>query len=204
LHVDRGLCPEAAFEVLKAWGFVHKTTAFIWAKQKESGEGWHIGQGRWTSPSSENCWLATRGKPKRLNGHVRQLIVAPATEQSLKPDEIHDRIERLVEGPYLELFASRQRRGWVTWGQEVKLEMPDAPSIDPESGEVEIISPSVICVPTQPSGNDGLGLPDFLRRGDPACAIGAMGAQRSIPVPETAGTTTHDGGQAAVVAVSQR
>jgi N6-adenosine-specific RNA methylase IME4 len=159
-------CPEAAFEVLKASGFVHKTTAFIWAKQKESGEGWHIGTGQWTSPSSENCWLATRGKPKRLNGHVRQLIVAPATEQSLKPDEIHDRIERLVEGPYLELFASRQRRGWVTWGQEVKLEMPDAPSIDPESGEVEIISPSVICVPTQPSGNDGLGLPDFLRRGD--------------------------------------
>ena len=79
-------CPEAALEVIEAWGFVHKSTAFIWAKQNESGEGWHIGQGRWTSPSSENCWLATRGNPKRLNADVRQLIIAPAMEQSLKPD----------------------------------------------------------------------------------------------------------------------
>jgi N6-adenosine-specific RNA methylase IME4 len=88
-------CREAAFEVIEAWGFVPKTTAFIWVKQNETGEGWHIGQGRWTSSSSENCWLATRGKPKRLNADVRQLIVAPAMEHSLKPDEIHGRIERL-------------------------------------------------------------------------------------------------------------
>jgi N6-adenosine-specific RNA methylase IME4 len=144
-------CPEAALKVIKAWGFVHKTTAFIWAKQNESGEGWHIGRGRWTNPGSENCWLATRGKPKRLNADVRQLIVAPAMEQSLKPDEIHDRIERLVEGPYLELFASRERRGWMTWGQEVKLEMPDAPSLGPGAGEVEIIPPSVVRAPSRPS-----------------------------------------------------
>jgi N6-adenosine-specific RNA methylase IME4 len=163
--------PEAALEVIEAWGFVHKSTAFIWAKQNESGEGWHIGQGRWTSPSSENCWLATRGNPKRLNADVRQLIVAPAMEQSLKPDEIHDRIERLVEGPYLELFASRERRGWMTWGQEVTFKMPDAPSLDPGAGEVEIIPPSVVYAPSRPSGDDGLQLPDFLRRGDPACVI---------------------------------
>jgi N6-adenosine-specific RNA methylase IME4 len=165
-------CPEAALDVIDAWGFVHKTTAFIWAKQDASGEGWHIGPARWTNPGTESCWLASRGKPKRLNADVRQLIVAPAIEQSLKPDEIHDRIERLVEGPYLELFASRERRSWMTWGQEVKLEIPDAPSLDPGGGEVEIISPSVVRAPSRPSDEDGLQLPDFLRRGDPACVIG--------------------------------
>jgi N6-adenosine-specific RNA methylase IME4 len=159
--------------VIKAWGFVHKTTAFIWAKQNESGGGWHIGKGRWTCPSSENCWLASRGKPKRLNADVGQLIVAPALEQSLKPDEIHERIEQLVEGPYLELFASRERRGWMTWGREVTFKMPDSPSLNPKATEVEIIPPSVVCAPSQPPGDDGLGLPDFLRRGDPACVVGS-------------------------------
>jgi hypothetical protein len=137
-----------------------------------SSLGWHTGQGRWTNPGSETCWLATRGNPKRLHADVHQLVVAPAMEQSFKPDEIHDRIERLVDGPYLELFASRERRGWMTWGQAVKLEMPDAPSVNPGAGEVEIIPPSVVCSRSRPSHEDGLGLPDFLRRGDPACAIG--------------------------------
>ena len=60
----------------------------------------------------------------------------------------------------------------MTWGQEVTFKMPDAPSLDPGAGEVEIIPPCVVCAPSRPSGDDGLGLPDFLRRGDPACAIG--------------------------------
>jgi len=40
-------------------------------------------------------------------------ILAPVGENSTKPEEIHGRIERLVEGPYLELFA-RGRRGAKT------------------------------------------------------------------------------------------
>jgi len=35
-----------------------------------------------------------------------------------KPDGIHERIERLVAGPYLELFARQSRPGWTTWGNE--------------------------------------------------------------------------------------
>jgi N6-adenosine-specific RNA methylase IME4 len=29
-----------------------------------------------------------------------------------------DMVERAVPGPYLELFARRQRLGWDTWGNE--------------------------------------------------------------------------------------
>ncbi|KQZ00884.1 hypothetical protein ASD45_08455 [Pseudolabrys sp. Root1462] len=115
-------CPKWAFELIEHWGFDHKTTAFTWAKENASGEGWHMGQGYWTRSNPEDCWLATRGHPQRMNADVRQLIVAPVMEHSRKPDEIHDRIMRLVEGPYLEIYARRPRDGWVTWGNEISRE----------------------------------------------------------------------------------
>jgi N6-adenosine-specific RNA methylase IME4 len=120
-------CPQAALEVIEAWGFAHKTTAFTWAKTLVDGEGWHLGQGYWTRANPEDCWLATRGHPRRLYADVRQLIVAPVMEHSRKPDEIHDRIERLVAGPYVELFARREREGWQTWGGELPFRMTEAP-----------------------------------------------------------------------------
>jgi N6-adenosine-specific RNA methylase IME4 len=63
--------------------------------------------------------LATRGKPKRLHADVRQGIIAPRREHSRKPDEVHARIERLVAGPYLELFALQRRPGWKCWGDQL-------------------------------------------------------------------------------------
>ena len=77
-----------------------------------------MGLGYWTRANSEPCLLATRGKPKRLNADVRQGIIAPRREHSRKPDEVHGRIERLVAGPYLELFARAERPGWTVWGNE--------------------------------------------------------------------------------------
>jgi N6-adenosine-specific RNA methylase IME4 len=78
-----------------------------------------MGQGYWTRANPEDCWLATRGHPKRLHADVRQFITAPVAEHSRKPDEIYERIERLVDGPYLELYARRDRPGWMTWGNEL-------------------------------------------------------------------------------------
>lgn len=34
------------------------------------------------------------------------------------PDGSYDLVERVSPGPYLELFARRQRLGWDTWGNE--------------------------------------------------------------------------------------
>jgi N6-adenosine-specific RNA methylase IME4 len=68
----------------------------------------------------EQCWLATKGNPKRLYADVRQLIVAPVMEHSRKPDAWLDRIERLTSGDYLEMQARRTRPGWVSWGDEVE------------------------------------------------------------------------------------
>jgi N6-adenosine-specific RNA methylase IME4 len=130
-------CPKLALDVIEAWGFAHKTTAFTWAKQNPSLEGWHMGQGYWTRANPEACWLATRGSPKRIHADVRQLIVHPIMpEHSRKPDEIHDRIERLVGGPYLELYARRERKNWITWGNELKFKLAPDEIVDPETGEI--------------------------------------------------------------------
>jgi N6-adenosine-specific RNA methylase IME4 len=140
-------CPRWALEVIEAWGFEHKTTAFTWVKLTEShnrrprvdgtisDRDFHFGQGYWTRANPEDCWLATRGSPKRIHADVRQLIVAPVMEHSEKPRETHARIERLVDGPYLEFNARREVEGWLTFGDEIPFRMP-APPHDSETGEI--------------------------------------------------------------------
>jgi N6-adenosine-specific RNA methylase IME4 len=115
-----------AFDVIDAWGFTYKTCAFDWMKADNTQPDFfqeevsvQVGLGYWTRANTEPCLLAARGKPKRLNADVRQGIIAPRREHSRKPDGIHEAIERLVAGPYLELFARQSRPGWTVWGNEV-------------------------------------------------------------------------------------
>ncbi|MDW8342317.1 MAG: MT-A70 family methyltransferase [Geminicoccaceae bacterium] len=112
---------EKAFELIRAWGFTYKTVGFYWVKQNRSGKGFFTGLGFWTRANPEQCLLATRGRPKRKATDVPKLVVAPRREHSRKPDAIYELIERLAEGPYLELFARSTRPGWDAWGAEVGL-----------------------------------------------------------------------------------
>ena len=113
---------------IEQWGFTYKTCAFAWMKADVSTINLfpepvdaYMGLGYWTRANSEVCLLATRGKPKRLNADVRQGIIAPRREHSRKPDGVHERIERLVAGPYLELFARQSNRpNWDYWGNQVE------------------------------------------------------------------------------------
>jgi N6-adenosine-specific RNA methylase IME4 len=114
-----------AFNLISAWGFEYKTCAFDWMKAHNGQVEMFrddadvlMGMGYWTRANSEPCLLATRGKPKRLNADVRQGIIEPRREHSRKPDCVHGRIERLVRGPYIELFARTKRAGWDVWGNE--------------------------------------------------------------------------------------
>jgi N6-adenosine-specific RNA methylase IME4 len=102
-----------------AWGFTYKTIAFTWAKATKNGNGWHMGLGYYTRANSEFVLLFTQGKPKRVNGGVRSLVVSPVTRHSQKPEDVQDRLESLMEGPYLEIFARRQRPGWMCLGDEI-------------------------------------------------------------------------------------
>lgn len=109
--------PEA-LRVIEAWGFEFKTCAFVWVKTTQDGERPATGMGNWTRANAEICLLATKGNPARLNADVHQVIMTPRMEHSRKPDDAAERIQRLVPGPYLEMFARRPREGWDVWGNQ--------------------------------------------------------------------------------------
>jgi N6-adenosine-specific RNA methylase IME4 len=45
-------------------------------------------------------------------------VTSSIRQHSRKPDRIHTDIERLVPGPYVELFARQRRSGWDCWGNQ--------------------------------------------------------------------------------------
>lgn len=100
-----------AFGVAEAWGFDPVSVAFVWDKGS-------IGMGYWTRQEAEICYLFKRGRPRRIDKGVRQMIRSPRREHSRKPDEQYERIQRLVDGPYLELFARQAWPGWTAWGNQ--------------------------------------------------------------------------------------
>jgi N6-adenosine-specific RNA methylase IME4 len=111
--------PEA-LEVIATWGFEYKTAGFVWVKQvslENRNLAW--GMGYWTRANAEMCLLATKGSPKRQATDVHQIIMSPVGEHSRKPEETAARIERLLEGPYLELFGRKAVPGWTVWGNQV-------------------------------------------------------------------------------------
>ena len=62
-----------------------------------------------------------RGKPKRANADVSQFIEAPRGRHSAKPDEVRERLVRLMgDVPRIELFAREAIPGWDVWGLEVE------------------------------------------------------------------------------------
>jgi N6-adenosine-specific RNA methylase IME4 len=114
-----------ALKIIDAWGFTYKTCGFDWMKADNTQPNFfqddlpaQLGMGYWTRANTEPCLLAVRGKPKRLNADVRMGIIAPRREHSRKPEGVHSRVERLVAGPYLELFARAPRTGWDVWGNQ--------------------------------------------------------------------------------------
>ena len=141
-----------ALDVISAWGFSFKTVAFTWIKQNKSGEGLFTGMGYWTRANAEICLLATKGAPTRIDQSIRQVLISPIMEHSRKPDEFYDRIERLVGGPYLELYGRRPRQNWMTWGNEI----PRA--------SFTFIADNYQADPVEAPQADALDIPVFLRR----------------------------------------
>ena len=113
---------EQAFELIKAWGFIYKTCAFAWVKQNPSGEGIYSGLGHWTCQNIELCLLATKKKfPSRINKAIKQIVLSPRGNHSVKPNEVRNRIvELLGDLPRIELFARTKTEGWAVWGNEVE------------------------------------------------------------------------------------
>ena len=108
------------FEVIEAWGFKYKTCGFCWVKRTKNNKI-HCGMGHYTRGNAELCLIATKGKIKRINNTVYQIVEAEIREHSRKPDEVRNRIVELLGNlPRVELFARQKAEGWDVWGNEVE------------------------------------------------------------------------------------
>lgn len=107
-----------ALDMIKAWGLVYKKVGFIWVKTGRTTGRPVMSTGYWSRNGAELCLMATTGRPHRLDKGVAQVIHAPRRQHSRKPEEVRHRIERLISGPYCELFSRTERSGWTCWGNE--------------------------------------------------------------------------------------
>jgi N6-adenosine-specific RNA methylase IME4 len=100
----------SAFEVIDAWQFTYKQT-LTWGKPNAlSGS---------VAPNSEFLLVASRGSPGVLSRLPNAVIWHSQTKtHSRKPELFLDLVEQVSPGPYLEMFARRNRLGWDTWGNE--------------------------------------------------------------------------------------
>jgi N6-adenosine-specific RNA methylase IME4 len=98
-------------EVMEAWGFTYRAP-LTWIKPR-------YGLGQYLRQQTEHLLLGTRGHaPVKFRGQGTWMY-APLQDHSHKPEEQYAVIERLSDGPYLELFARRRQPGWFAWGNEI-------------------------------------------------------------------------------------
>lgn len=103
---------ESAWDVCRAWGFT-PSTVLVWCKPPRG----FVGRATF-SPVTEYVLFGTRGKVDAKKREWRNWFPWPRGTHSSKPEAFFDMVERVSHGPYLELFARRQRLGWDTWGNE--------------------------------------------------------------------------------------
>lgn len=135
-----------ALDVISDLGFTQKSE-MIWIKRTKTGKR-HFGMGRQVRMEHEVCLIATSGRgASRTDAGIRSTfedvwpdVVRPSDgvtpyggedfvsvvfsaeasrRHSEKPKVFFDIVERLYEGPYLELFAREQRPGWICRGDQL-------------------------------------------------------------------------------------
>ncbi len=105
---------EAAFQVIRAWGFEYKS-CMVWVKPT-------IGMGNYYRLSHEFLLFGIRGKLKFARNDVRSWRQAPRTRHSKKPFCFRELIEQVSPGPYLELYGrvEQPNTDWTVYGNQVE------------------------------------------------------------------------------------
>jgi len=119
LWTPNAMLPEA-LSVMEAWGFSYKSN-LIWHKVRKDGGSDGRGVGFYFRNVTEIILFGVRGKNARTREAGRRqvnMIETRKREHSRKPDEQFKLIEACSPGPYLEMFARGERRGWKVWGNQ--------------------------------------------------------------------------------------
>lgn len=103
---------EQTYGIARAWGFA-PSTLLTWCKPRHG-----IGLGGAYTLTTEHCLFSRRGvcaAERRMDSTWWEW---KRGKHSAKPEAFIDMVESVSPGPYLELFARRNRLGWSTWGNE--------------------------------------------------------------------------------------
>lgn len=109
-------------QICASWGFKPQSI-LTWVKPG-------IGMGYTLRSATEHILVARRGHPKVLDHGVPTWFSAKRLRHSEKPDAAYLIIERLCEGPRLEMFARKKREGWASWGNEVQCDVSISTTLD--------------------------------------------------------------------------
>jgi N6-adenosine-specific RNA methylase IME4 len=119
LWVPNALLPDG-LRVMEEWGFTYKSN-LIWHKVRKDGGSDGRGVGFYFRNVTEVILFGVRGKNARTLPPGRSqvnMIETRKREHSRKPDEQYGLIEACSPGPYLEMFARGERKGWAVWGNQ--------------------------------------------------------------------------------------
>lgn len=103
---------EHAWSILKAWGFRY-STLLTWCKPPRGFAGFPT-----YNCTAEYVVFGRRGSLKADTRIDTSWFQWPRGPHSAKPEAFLDMVEQVSPGPYLEMFARRNRLGWDTWGNE--------------------------------------------------------------------------------------
>jgi len=100
------------FTLLDAWGFRY-ITCITWCKPS-------IGMGNYFRGSTEHILFGVRGTlPLKAKNVGTWFSARRGKQHSSKPGEFYTIVEKCSPGPYLDIFARNDRKGWVCWGGEL-------------------------------------------------------------------------------------
>lgn len=106
-----------AIDLAGGWGFEYKQL-LVWRKPR-------LGLGMYYRNTAEFVVFAVRGKLKTLQRNVGTVFDGEQGKHSEKPSSFYDRVESMSPGPYIDVFARKQRMGWDVAGNEVYSSIPE-------------------------------------------------------------------------------
>lgn len=123
-----GILLPVGFDVLKAWGFEYKQN-YVWVKLKKDhkketdpNKYTRVGMGRLFRQSHEIALIATKGKVySLLEDHSQRSVCFDLNQgHSIKPEILQNNLEKMFPSANkLELFARRDRVGWMCLGNAI-------------------------------------------------------------------------------------
>jgi N6-adenosine-specific RNA methylase IME4 len=78
-----------------------------------------MGMGVYVRWYTEFVVFGVRGKLPTLRNNALGIVFAERRQHSEKPEEMYELVRSLSPGPRIDIFARRERPGFIAWGDEV-------------------------------------------------------------------------------------